>query len=910
MPATGALNAGQIDDTGLPLSGASIYASRTNSVDALADANDGSGDWNSTNSSGNYQGGRGMTDTPSDFGSMDSLNYNVRVGWASAPSNSTCIAGIRVMASNGTTVLAANDGSGNFQTIVSADTATYTNRSGAFSYVNTSATKTDWDGALVQTQVARSRTKGGDSINYGFTEANVSGLYSTGVDNRNAALGNLAWGTSLAMAARKGATKALGTLSAAAGFALGATTQRSAALGANSATVSMSATGQASQNVNADLGDLAQASSMAMVGAKGGQVSGGTGQAPTYVQRIAGANTKASGATLALTVPGGGVAAGSSVIVLAYWRNAPATLTVTDTQGNTYTKDDNLADDTSSMGLLVYRADNITALVSGNTITLDSGQGTDTTKLAIALEVTGLQALDKLAHASGTSTTPDSGSTATTTVPDSLAVGVIAASSGTDVSTVTLTSGESWTTVAVEGTTGGGTNGQLNPGHKVLSSTGAYKVSGDISPSSVRWVASILVYAGTAGTGDIAQAYSMAATGVVGGPNINAALGDLAQASSMAATGRKGGLVDLGADTATAGFAIQATTQRAGAAGDITATPAFALGYQEGAQRDLGDISAATGLAGTGAKGGLAALGDLAATVGMAATGSSAYNVNAALGDIAQPSSMSAAGTKGATVALSLAQASDASLAATTQRAVALGSLDQASSMAATGSGTGTRYADLGDIAQASSLAGTGAKGAQGTLSLAQANAQALTATTQRAGAAGDVSAAISMAATGSGEGTVLADLGDLAWGTSMAATGRKGAASALGDVSATPAFALGYQEGAQRDLGDVSAAYSMAAIGTKQALGAATLPLVAVLAIQASKGTSADLTMVQAASLALLGAKGMEAALGDISQAWDLAMVASPNLSVLIGTEGGSIAGSGLGATISGEYGGSISED
>lgn len=184
MADLGTLRPGAVNDTGLPTTGSLI--GNPGGSTALSDDSDSTFDGQNTNSSGTYQKGRELGDTPSDLGNMDTLLVQFRRAWQSAPSNSTWDSlSARVMASNGTTVLAALNSGGAFKVTSTNITATSPTTATAvsFDYVNTSATKAQWDGAILQVQWVRTRNKGGDSLGMRVHEAYITGTYTVAVTN-------------------------------------------------------------------------------------------------------------------------------------------------------------------------------------------------------------------------------------------------------------------------------------------------------------------------------------------------------------------------------------------------------------------------------------------------------------------------------------------------------------------------------------------------------------------------------------------------------------------------------------------------------------------------------------------------------------------------------------------------------
>ena len=146
---------------------------------ALGDSSDSTYGYVSTNASGTYSHGWAMDNVDADFDSMLTLSIVLRYAWGSAPSNTTWTAlNARVRASDGT-VLAAFLSGGSAKLIVSNITTTTPTNSAsvAFNYVNTSATKSQWDTAAVEIEIVRSKTKGGDTSEQRVFEATLTGTY-------------------------------------------------------------------------------------------------------------------------------------------------------------------------------------------------------------------------------------------------------------------------------------------------------------------------------------------------------------------------------------------------------------------------------------------------------------------------------------------------------------------------------------------------------------------------------------------------------------------------------------------------------------------------------------------------------------------------------------------------------------
>ncbi len=146
---------------------------------------------------------------------------------------------------------------------------------------------------------------------------------------------------------------------------------------------------------------------------------------PITLTQHAGLNT--GGMSVGLAFPATNVA-GNFIVVAVRARFANQTITVSDARSNVYQRAltvNNGTDDT----LAIFYAENIAA--GANTVTVGVSTGPASIRLAI-LEYAGIaqaNALDGIATAAGSSTSPASGS-ATTTTPGDLVLGVFATQSG------------------------------------------------------------------------------------------------------------------------------------------------------------------------------------------------------------------------------------------------------------------------------------------------------------------------------------------------------------------------------------------------------------------------------------------------------------------------------------------------
>ena len=202
--------------------------------------------------------------------------------------------------------------------------------------------------------------------------------------------------------------------------------------------------------------------------------------APTSIGTGARSSTGSVG-TFATTVTAA-VPVGNTVIVSALVSvAASSTITMTDSAGNTYSKDADVTSTTGPTRTVIFSAPVTTALASGGTITLNS---TTTTRyfFVSAFQVSGLVSasrVDQTKTATGTNSAVSTGATGTTAQGDEL----LFAAFGDDINsgTPTLTAGSGFTgltasaTAAVYG---------IYPEYEIVNTTGAYTATGTFSHRS------------------------------------------------------------------------------------------------------------------------------------------------------------------------------------------------------------------------------------------------------------------------------------------------------------------------------------------------------------------------------------------------------------------------------------------
>ena len=123
---------------------------------------------------------RALDNVDADFASMDSLTFNVEYSVTAVPADDTYQLSIRIV--DGATILAAANAGGTSQVIASNITSTTDTNSGAvaFTYVNTGATKTQWNNATVELTQTYAKTKGSDGVSIRVDQVIFDGVYTAG----------------------------------------------------------------------------------------------------------------------------------------------------------------------------------------------------------------------------------------------------------------------------------------------------------------------------------------------------------------------------------------------------------------------------------------------------------------------------------------------------------------------------------------------------------------------------------------------------------------------------------------------------------------------------------------------------------------------------------------------------------
>jgi hypothetical protein len=150
-------------------------------LEVIASADDGDFGEFTTNADHTADAAWSLDNMPGDFGDMIDLAFRVRYGWSATPTNTTWpVLSARLVTDDNAVVLAANASGGGFQTFVSniTDTTPTNCTSTGFTYVNTGASKTNWDNAKLEIRITRDRTKGGGTEGQQIYAAEVTGNYN------------------------------------------------------------------------------------------------------------------------------------------------------------------------------------------------------------------------------------------------------------------------------------------------------------------------------------------------------------------------------------------------------------------------------------------------------------------------------------------------------------------------------------------------------------------------------------------------------------------------------------------------------------------------------------------------------------------------------------------------------------
>ena len=214
----------------------------------------------------------------------------------------------------------------------------------------------------------------------------------------------------------------------------------------------------------------------------------------TYVGNIGSATTKTAGTTMQITVANA-VPFGDTIIARVLTDYSASAPTMTDSRGNTYTRDRTAPNSGNTIRAAIFSAPVTTALQAGDTITITSANVA--ARAAVVDDFRGLLSssfVDKTNGSSGSSTTPGSTISITTTQANELIVG-FAAVEGPLEDSYTEDSLGQFSTLTRAGTDADAddTNLTVNGGYKSVGTTGTYSYRPTLDPSR-NWISFIVSY--------------------------------------------------------------------------------------------------------------------------------------------------------------------------------------------------------------------------------------------------------------------------------------------------------------------------------------------------------------------------------------------------------------------------------
>lgn len=203
----------------------------------------------------------------------------------------------------------------------------------------------------------------------------------------------------------------------------------------------------------------------------------------SYVKSVGTNFSKTANTSIAVTVPGGGVAKGHLVVVSFAIDGVSGTISASDSAGNTYAVAANAqygSPGTGNIRTTLLYSQLQTALAPGDTITVS--YPSRTAKAVSVDEYSGANTLDAISVATGSTASPSTGN-AVTTQGDEL---LVAAFGVEGPHTDTFTPAGGFNATAEAGTSGGTTttNATINPVYAVVSSTGTYAASATLSTAT------------------------------------------------------------------------------------------------------------------------------------------------------------------------------------------------------------------------------------------------------------------------------------------------------------------------------------------------------------------------------------------------------------------------------------------
>ncbi|TMA70566.1 MAG: hypothetical protein E6J69_02285, partial [Deltaproteobacteria bacterium] len=225
----------------------------------------------------------------------------------------------------------------------------------------------------------------------------------------------------------------------------------------------------------------------------------------TPVKNVGTAANETSGTTISVTVPAAGVALGNTVIVTFAMDPASGTVSVADTQGNTYTKNADVTNGSGTSGVrtVVFSSTITTALVSGSMITVT--HPTVTAKAVSANEFSGLVA-NPVADQSGTATGSATSLSATTSGATAQAEELVMGGFGREGKAGEFSANGAGFTALTQASSGNAgasaTHITIDSQFKVVTATGI-QTANETANLSENWAATVVTYKSKCGNGTL-----------------------------------------------------------------------------------------------------------------------------------------------------------------------------------------------------------------------------------------------------------------------------------------------------------------------------------------------------------------------------------------------------------------------
>lgn len=218
--------------------------------------------------------------------------------------------------------------------------------------------------------------------------------------------------------------------------------------------------------------------------ASGNTFSAAASFVPQFVQQLGTATC--GGGTSSVAAPATGAAEGNTVVATLSLRGAvDGAVTVTDSRGNSYVQDADIAN--GIIRTLVFSARLATALAPGDTITADHPFSDDAQAFAAA-EFSGITGTDDVQTATGNGTT--AGATVTTQSPNAVLVAAVS-----NPNSRVYSDDAGWTALSDVTTECGGGRGRstLHSAYRLASSPGAWPYGATLNVPD-RWGAAVVAY--------------------------------------------------------------------------------------------------------------------------------------------------------------------------------------------------------------------------------------------------------------------------------------------------------------------------------------------------------------------------------------------------------------------------------